>query len=172
LFEHPPTKSPSILSVHVMTRRHDPPPPEGLISVYRGNAVGTRFLMADLVRERVEATRDAVPRLRRRIQRFIAERCSEDEHLLEVVGLAVTEACGNVVMHAYPPGEVGWIEMMAQYADGTMTITVLDDGVGLDTEVLSEGLGLGLTLIRQVAQAEIRPRPRGGTEVRMVIACQ
>jgi anti-sigma regulatory factor (Ser/Thr protein kinase) len=128
--------------------------------------------MADLVRERVEATRDAVPRLRHRIQRFVAERCSEDEQLLEVVSLAVTEACENVVMHAYPAGEVGWIEMVAEHADGTMTITVLDEGVGLDAEGLSDGLGLGLNLIRQVAQAEIHPRPRGGTEVRMVIPCR
>jgi serine/threonine-protein kinase RsbW len=128
--------------------------------------------MGAVVRERVEATRDAVPGLRHRVQRFVAECCSEDEHLLEVVGLAVTEACGNVVMHAYPPGEVGWIEMVAEHVDGTMTISVLDDGVGLDAEVLSEGLGLGLTLIRRVAQAEIQARPRGGTEVRMVIPCR
>jgi serine/threonine-protein kinase RsbW len=128
--------------------------------------------MAALVRERVEATRDAVPRLRHRIQRFVAECCSEDAQVLEAVGLAVTEACSNVVMHAYAPGEVGWIEMVAEYADGTMTITVLDDGVGLDAEVLSEGLGLGLSLIRRVAQAKIHARPRGGTEVRMVIPCR
>ena len=128
--------------------------------------------MADLIRERVEATRDVVPRLRHRIQRFVAECCSDDTHLLETVGLAVTEACGNVVMHAYPRGEVGWIEMVAEHVDGTVTITVLDEGVGLKTEALSEGLGLGLTLIRRVAQAEIRARPLGGTEVRMVIPCR
>jgi serine/threonine-protein kinase RsbW len=113
-----------------------------------------------------------VPRLRHRIECFVAECCSDDEHLLEMVGLAVTEACGNVVMHAYPPGRVGWIEMVAEHVDGTMTITVLDDGVGLDAKVLSDGLGLGLRLIRQVAQTEFHARPRGGTEVRMVIPCR
>jgi serine/threonine-protein kinase RsbW len=134
--------------------------------------VGTTVRMADLVRERVEATADAVPRLRHCIQRFIAEYCSKDARLLEAVGLAVTEACSNVVMHAYPAGEVGWIEMVAEHDDGTTTIRVLDDGVGLEAGMLSEGLGLGLGLIRRVAQAEIRARPRGGTEVRMVIPCR
>jgi serine/threonine-protein kinase RsbW len=130
------------------------------------------MLMGDVLRERMDATRDAVPRLRRRIQRFLAERCSDNERLLEIVGLAVTEACGNVVMHAYPAGEVGAVEMVAEHADGIVTITVLDEGVGLDADVLSEGMGLGLGLIRRVAEAEIRARPRGGTEVRMVVPCQ
>jgi serine/threonine-protein kinase RsbW len=100
--------------------------------------------------ENVAALRHAVTELARRAG--AAERAQGD------VALAVGEACGNVVQHAYPPGETGPLIVEA-YVDGReMHVTVTDIGRGIVPRPDSPGLGLGLplmsTLARQVLIAD------------------
>ena len=86
---------------------------------------------------------------------------------LSDVKLAVTEACTNVVVHAYPDGD-GPMEVAAVIRDGRLTIAVRDDGRGMLPRPDSPGLGLGLPLIATLA--ETLELGRGGddrTEVRM-----
>ena len=90
-----------------------------------------------------------------------------DDQVLADVKLAVTEACTNVVVHAYPGGS-GPMEIAAAILDGRLAIAVRDEGRGMLPRADSPGLGLGLPLIATLA--ETLELGRGGeekTEVRM-----
>lgn len=90
------------------------------------------------------------------------------DHALADVKLAVTEACTNVVVHAYPDG-VGPMSVSAGLADGALTVIVSDEGRGILPRPDSPGLGLGLPLIATLASSlELGTNDREETEVRMV----
>jgi serine/threonine-protein kinase RsbW len=83
----------------------------------------------------------------------------------------VSEACTNVVRHAYPDGG-GHFELDARPEEAAMTVVVRDYGVGLRPRIRPEGstLRLGLGLISALAgHYEIFGHPDGGTEVRFTI---
>jgi anti-sigma regulatory factor (Ser/Thr protein kinase) len=81
--------------------------------------------------------------------------------------LAVSEAVGNAVLHAYDEGERGEIHFAADIEDGSLEIVISDDGHGFRSGS-SEGLGLGLGIIANVcADFSIRQRAPRGTEVWM-----
>jgi serine/threonine-protein kinase RsbW len=90
----------------------------------------------------------------------IAGRSRED------IALAVSEACSNVVMHAYrheaTPGPLA----VDAYRDaGEFFVIVRDEGIGMVPRTDSPGLGLGLGLIAGLAERlEIgRQNPAGAT---------
>ena len=79
-----------------------------------------------------------------------------DDQILADVKLAVTEACTNVVVHAYPDGD-GPMEIAASIRDDRLAIAVRDEGRGMLPRADSPGLGLGLPLIANLAhRLEIR----------------
>jgi serine/threonine-protein kinase RsbW len=84
------------------------------------------------------------------------------------VKLAVTEACTNVVRHAYRGGE-GRLEVSLDASGGRLVVVVTDHGVGIDARpAQGPGAGLGLPLMSSLAQEfEIRPSQGSGSEVRM-----
>lgn len=90
------------------------------------------------------------------------------------VALAVGEACANVVVHAYPPGDSGVLIVRAEIEDRQVTVTVSDQGRGMVPRADSPGLGLGLPLIANLAdELEIHDGPGGlGTELRMTFALE
>ena len=85
------------------------------------------------------------------------------------LALAVGEACANVVVHAYPPGETGPMIVHAEVRRerGDIVVSITDLGQGMTPRPDSPGLGLGLPLIANLAGTlEIRDGPAGlGTEV-------
>ena len=86
------------------------------------------------------------------------------------VALAVGEACANVVVHAYPPGDVGPLIVHAEVLRASeIVITVCDQGQGMTPRPDSPGLGLGLPLIANLAdRLEIKDGDDGvGTELVM-----
>ena len=90
-----------------------------------------------------------------------------DDQVLADVKLAVTEACTNVVVHAYPDGE-GPMEIAATIRDGRLAIAVRDDGRGMLPRPDSPGLGLGLPLIATLSETlELGRGSDDRTEVRM-----
>jgi serine/threonine-protein kinase RsbW len=113
----------------------------------------------------------------------VAEAGDLDGELLDDMRTAVTEACNNVVLHAYKGGE-GPVEVDVRIGEGLLTVAVRDVGIGIrgreggsDGDVLSppeldEGsLKLGLPMIQALtATAEFHQRDGGGTEVRMEFA--
>src|SRR3954454_24931387 len=89
------------------------------------------------------------------------------DHALADVKLAVTEACTNVVVHAYPDGE-GPLGIAAWVRDDRLTVVVHDEGRGMLPRPDSPGLGLGLPLIATLADSlELGTGPDERTEVRM-----
>src|SRR5262249_31175352 len=117
---------------------------------------------------RLSADPSSVPVARRSVCRAIRA-VGVEESVLERVQLAVTEACANVVIHAYrdhpEPGELG-IEVVL--GPDNVCVRVRDKGRGVTPRLDSPGLGLGLPLIGALAsKVDIRACQRSGTEVAM-----
>jgi anti-sigma regulatory factor (Ser/Thr protein kinase) len=90
------------------------------------------------------------------------------DHALADVKLAVTEACTNVVVHAYPEGD-GPMAVSAGLHGGALVVVVADEGRGILPRPDSPGLGLGLPLIATLATSlELGTNDRDETEVRMI----
>ena len=109
------------------------------------------------------------------LSRSPPERLGAAEDVRTDIALAVGEACANVVIHAYPPGDVGPLVVHAvqtRAGGPKLTVTVIDQGQGMAPRPDSPGLGLGLPLIANLADhLEIRDGPDGvGTEVVMVFS--
>jgi anti-sigma regulatory factor (Ser/Thr protein kinase) len=97
----------------------------------------------------------------------LGEALSVPEQLLSDIKLAVTEACTNVVIHAYPDGE-GPMEVRAVLGEEQLSIVVRDQGRGVMPRADSPGLGLGLPLIATLTESlELGTGDDDATEVRM-----
>ena len=102
----------------------------------------------------------------------LADAMALDQAILADAKMAVTEACTNVVVHAYgeTDGELE-VEMLAD--DYAVTVVVRDRGTGIRPRAAREtgALGLGLPLIAALSDAfEVRGGPGIGTEVRMTFS--
>src|SRR4051794_40683903 len=87
--------------------------------------------------------------------------------MVEDVKLAVTEACTNVVRHAYS-GSDGPLDVRIEPTEASLTVVVTDHGRGIRPDPTSGGAGLGLPLIAALAnQLEIEEGPQHGSRVRM-----
>jgi serine/threonine-protein kinase RsbW len=118
----------------------------------------------------VTARPDQAGPLRRMIVAYAAARGISDTRLSELA-LAVGEAVANAVVHAYRGGPVGTVEVIAGLSDERLLIAVRDRGSGLVPRDDSPGLGLGLSMMSQIADdLRIREREGGGTELRMSFA--
>jgi two-component sensor histidine kinase len=83
------------------------------------------------------------------------------------VALAISEAVGNAVMHAFRGGRTGTIVVHAKTARSELVVTVADDGVGMLPDLENSGLGLGSTLIAQFSAAAKFESSDAGTTVTM-----
>jgi len=84
----------------------------------------------------------------------------------------VTEACMNVVAHAYEDGESGVLEVEAWPADGCLVVRVRDYGAGIRplADVEHRSLRLGLPLIAALTRSfEVSGQAGHGTEVTMKV---
>ena len=90
---------------------------------------------------------------------------------LDDLRTAISEACNNVVLHAYENG-LGplWIDL--ELEPGEIRVKVLDRGGGIRTIMSRQNrMRVGLALISALAdRAEVISPNGGGTEVRMVFA--
>ena len=97
-----------------------------------------------------------------------AEVLSVNEQTLADIKLAVTEACTNVVVHAYDAGDPGLLEVDATIEDSRLTVVIRDRGRGIVPRPDSPGLGLGLPLIATLTESlELGTDDLDHTEVRM-----
>lgn len=102
-----------------------------------------------------------------------------DDELLADLKLAVTEACGNAVRHAYH-GADGDVDLVFTIDDSRLLITVEDHGEGIqapsspeeETDELAGPLesGMGMPIIRAIVdELAVEEGPDGrGTVVRMI----
>ena len=92
------------------------------------------------------------------------------ESTLADIKLAVTEACTNIVVHAYGREQQydGPMGLRATIDARMLTLVVVDRGRGLVPRTDSPGLGLGLALIATLAHAlELGTGEGEETQVRM-----
>jgi anti-sigma regulatory factor (Ser/Thr protein kinase) len=98
----------------------------------------------------------------------LGEAYDVSEQRLSDIRLAVTEACTNVVVHAYPDAEEGPLEVEAKLSGEDLVVVVRDRGKGIAPRPDSPGLGLGLPLIASLADSvKLGHDENGHTEVRM-----
>ena len=86
---------------------------------------------------------------------------------------AVSEACNNVVLHAYGDGGDGPLKVTLRLDGDRVVAEVRDHGVGIDELRLLDDaeVGLGIPVIRALTEsAELRRSDAGGTEVTMRFA--
>ena len=95
------------------------------------------------------------------------------DELLADLKLAITEACGNSVRHAYPEGQ-GDVSVSYVFDSDGIALVVEDQGVGLAADDATPSppagdSGMGMSIIRTVVdELEIRRGADGrGTVVRM-----
>jgi anti-sigma regulatory factor (Ser/Thr protein kinase) len=115
----------------------------------------------------LDAEAENVGVARRTVAEF-AEGFGMTEPALGDIKTVVTEACANVVQHAYPLGQ-GKFEVEVARLDGSLSIVVRDFGVGMRAQI--EGgepsLRLGLGLISMLAANFEISGGTAGTEIRM-----
>jgi anti-sigma regulatory factor (Ser/Thr protein kinase) len=102
----------------------------------------------------------------------MADALDFDAAVLADMKMAVSEACTNVVVHAYDDVD-GVLEVDMLADDAALTINVRDHGTGIhprpDRPREAPALGLGLPLIAALSDAfELRGSAGQGTEVRMM----
>jgi len=94
-----------------------------------------------------------------------------DAQVLSDVRLAVTEACTNVVVHAYPEDQEGPMEVLAEIDDHELNVIVRDRGKGITPRPDSPGLGLGLPLIASLTESvQLGRDEQDRTEVQMTFS--
>jgi serine/threonine-protein kinase RsbW len=103
----------------------------------------------------------------------IARDVRVSDELLADLKLAVTEACGNAVRHAYPSGD-GSVTVLYAYDGETFAMIVEDQGIGVGDTSAAPGPirgdgGMGMSIIRTIVDdVEVEPGADGrGTVVRM-----
>jgi serine/threonine-protein kinase RsbW len=100
-----------------------------------------------------------------------AEALRLPDELIEDLRLAITEACTNVVRHAYPAGLSGPVEISIRPEEERVNVVVADRGRGIGSSSDTTGPGLGLPLIAAIAdEVELQPVPGGGSRVAMTFA--
>jgi len=99
----------------------------------------------------------------------VADSIGLDVSHLNDIQTAVTEACNNVVLHAYA-GEQGPFEVEVLLHQRRLAVRVLDRGIGINTPpaTVGESDGIGLHVIRTLARTiDLGQSADGGTLVCM-----
>jgi serine/threonine-protein kinase RsbW len=103
----------------------------------------------------------------------LADTVGVDGVELNDIRTAVTEACNNVVLHAYDGAE-GPLHVELYLAPQAVEVVVRDQGKGIKPHIRGEqedALGIGLSIIQALApRVEFKDVEGGGTEVRMEFA--
>jgi len=105
----------------------------------------------------------------------LADQIGMDEAGVADLKTVVTEACMNVVVHAYPDGDPGLLEVEAVPEQDGLTVVVRDFGMGIRPrpDVERPSLRIGLTLIAALSSSfEIKGGVDRGTEIRMHLSLQ
>lgn len=122
------------------------------------------------VRLELESTPES-PSLVRGALSAVGEQVALGPQLLDDVKTAATEACNNVVTHAYR-GSPGPLSVCMYLEPGSLELVVRDYGLGIDELPEDEReRGVGVPIIQALArEATFRSCDDGGMEVRMQFA--
>ena len=103
----------------------------------------------------------------RSVVRTVGYAAGLDTELIDDMRSAISEACNNVVLHAYPTAAGPLIFSLAVEGDAIEAV-VRDQGCGIRPgPARNRGLGMGVTLINTLADRAEFESSELGTEVRM-----
>jgi serine/threonine-protein kinase RsbW len=110
------------------------------------------------------------------VVRHVLGAFAESMHLppsvVDDMRLAVTEACTNVVRHAYDGGDPGPLEIVIRPVGEMIDVIVSDCGRGLAPSPDTAGPGLGMSLIAALAhKLEVQQAP-AGSRLAMSFLCR
>src|SRR3954447_22039377 len=111
----------------------------------------------------VDVDLPAEPRSASRARRAVVDALTGIAVDRDAIGVVVSEAVTNAVVHAYRDRErPGRVHVSACVADDGVNVAVEDDGLGMQPRRDSPGVGLGLPLMRDLADGlEVSSRGRG-----------
>ena len=112
------------------------------------------------------AVADSVRTARHAVAAFCAGQALDHDG----VAIAVSEAVGNVVTHAYRDVHDGAVRVFADLEPGSLLIVVSDDGRGMTPRSDSPGMGIGLVLIARIATSLRIDDGSSGTRLTMRFA--
>jgi len=116
------------------------------------------------------AQADSIPVIRHVLGAY-AEALALPPDVIEDMRLAVTEACTNVVRHAYDGDPAGPIDVVVKPDGEHIDVIVSDRGRGMGPSPDVDGPGLGLPLIAALADSiELEDAPIRGNRLRMSFA--
>lgn len=102
-----------------------------------------------------------------------AARLGVECRVIDDLKTVVSEACANVVLHAYPEGTAGGLlEVELSQGDEGLRLTVRDRGRGIQPPrgERPRGMRMGLLLVGAISTCfQLRSRQRGGTELKLLI---
>ena len=117
----------------------------------------------------VPAIPDSIAVIRQTVS-GICEALGADPRAVGDIKLAATEACTNVVLHAYEGVErTRMFEVRAHVEPGALLLTVSDQGRGIGAPSANRGLGLGLRLALQLAGGVQTREGAGGLGTRLTM---
>jgi serine/threonine-protein kinase RsbW len=120
-----------------------------------------------VTRHTLPAIPTTVPMIRHELDRVLESLGIASERAADI-RLALTEACTNVVKHAYPDGsQPGEMVITFEASAQALIVSVADTGRGIDGPSRQPGLGVGLPLIEVLADVVTTAHLRPGTSVRM-----
>lgn len=123
--------------------------------------------------ERYPASASSVPLARHDVIRALIGAGFTNRDLHSRVALALSEATGNVVRHAYPDGGNEYIEVIVTETAGVVAIAVTDYGMGMNHTAARKGPpsgGFGLPLMRAQASSVGIHSDTSGTTVTLHFA--
>lgn len=133
----------------------------------RGTIVPSPRVRESEIRLTVPAQADSLA-LVRQVLGALAQALGMQPAAVDDVRLAVTEACANVVRHAYDDDE-GVIELSVRATDDRLRIEVSDQGRGIGPSPDIAGPGLGLPMIAALTEkVEIEHPDGAGSRVAML----
>lgn len=95
------------------------------------------------MQNRYPARADAVPAARRAVTGCVRA-LGIEEAVAQAAALAVTEACSNVVQHAYrEQEEPGRMTVLVEQPDDVLCVKVLDEGLGIAPASTARGSAWG-----------------------------
>jgi serine/threonine-protein kinase RsbW len=124
----------------------------GMSPVGRPRAVATEYA----------AELRSLPLVRRQLDDLLERRPVGREKRWDI-RLAVTEACSNVIRHAYP-GTAGAFQVAAELSPGTLEVTVSDAGRGSTGSIVPK---VGMLLVHEASDAVSIENGNPGLIVRM-----
>jgi anti-sigma regulatory factor (Ser/Thr protein kinase) len=94
------------------------------------------------------------------VAEFVRSHTAIGDELLSDITLCVSEAAGNVVIHAYGDVE-GDIALAVRLTRAHLIVEIRDEGPGSGTHERRPGLGLGMPIVHALSDATIRTDQAG-----------